>query len=100
MKWNLPLLFAVISIAGCATNSPVFSWYHPLGGEYLFSYDKGECESAVAEQGLTLGVELGGPFFQCMHQRGYYLVDSDGVIHNPESTPGTPGMVSASAAEG
>ena len=97
MKFNLLLLFAVLSIAGCASNGPTYSWYHPLGGEYLFAYDKGECESVVFEQGMARGTDLQGPFFQCMHQRGYYLVGADGVIRSPDVTRG---MVSAMRDEG
>ncbi|MEM9620314.1 MAG: hypothetical protein AAF993_01610 [Pseudomonadota bacterium] len=77
-------MFAVISIAGCTSNAPVFSWYHPAGGEYLFAFDKEACETDMLEQGLTLGVDQHGPFFQCMHQRGYYLVDNNGVVHSPD----------------
>jgi len=85
MKWNLLLIVVVVSIAGCTSNTPTFSWYHPMGGEYLFSFDRDACESAVHAQGLELGVDQQGPFFQCMHQRGYYLVDNNGVIHAPDT---------------
>jgi hypothetical protein len=75
---------AVLAISGCASQAPTFSWYHPQGGEYLFSFDAGECTEAVAQQGQQLGTDTQGPFFQCMHSRGYYLVDAQGIVQAPE----------------
>ncbi len=75
----------LISATACTHqhSAPTFSWYHPMGGEYLFTYDAGECESKVKEQGFSLGTDTHGPFFQCMHQRGYYLVDANGIVQAP-----------------
>jgi len=87
MKVQLNMVLITLALAGCVGQSPSFSWYHPMGGEYLFAYDSGQCESRVADQGLTLGTDIRGPFFSCMFDRGYYLVDSAGVIHEPPSTP-------------
>ena len=70
-------------LSACAAHSPDFSWYHPQGGEYLFAYDQGECETVVANLGLNLGADIDGPFFQCMHARGYYLVDANGIVQAP-----------------
>jgi len=75
---------ALLAISGCASQAPTFSWYHPMGGEYLFSFDAGECTEAVAQQGQQLGTDTQGPFFQCMHARGYYLVDAQGIVQAPE----------------
>ena len=94
MKYQIsPMLKVIASIAivlaavlgGCAQQPPEFSWYHPQGGEYLFAYDRGECENAVLQNGSELGTNLDGPFFQCMHQRGYALVDGDRVISPPST---------------
>lgn len=76
-------LLAVASVTGCAGQAPTFSWYHPSGGEFLFAYDMNECESAVTAGGSHLGTEIGGPFFQCMHERGYYLVDGERIVQAP-----------------
>lgn len=76
-------LFALI-LGGCAAQNSSFSWYHPQGGEYLFAYDRDHCTNVVQNQGLHLGTDLQGPFFQCMHQRGYYLVNSAGIVQSPE----------------
>lgn len=38
----------------------------------------------VQSQGLTLGTDLKGPFIQCMHQRGYYLVNGTGIVQVSE----------------
>ena len=75
---------ALLAISGCASQAPTFSWYHPMGGEYLFSYDADECTAFVAQQGEQLGTHTQGPFFQCMHARGYYLVDAQGIVQAPE----------------
>ena len=78
---NKILLFLTVgALGGCALKAPVFSWYHPQGGEYLFAFDSDECKAVVAEQGLQLGTDLDAPYFQCMQQRGYYLVGENGVI--------------------
>ena len=73
-----------LGAGGCATPGPIFSWYHPQGGEYLFVYDKDECINVLDVGGLTPGTQVDGPFFQCMIDRGYYLVDGDVVIRGPE----------------
>lgn len=57
-----------------------------MGGEYLFSYDANECETAVIDRGLQLGTDVQGPFFQCMHERGYYLVDANGIVQEPATS--------------
>ena len=62
-------------LGGCSTSGPVYSWYHPLGGEYLFAYDHIECVSELTDLGLTPGTNVDGPFFQCMQNRGYSLVE-------------------------
>jgi len=83
---NKPLAAALLALilGGCAGQNPTFSWYHPQGGEFLFAYDRDECTNVVQAQGLSLGTDMGGPFFQCMHQRGYYLVDDAGIVQAPE----------------
>jgi len=48
-----------------------------MGGEYLFSFDQGECQTEVLEQGLVLGTDPAGPFFSCMQSRGYALLSAD-----------------------
>ena len=68
---------------GCASAPAEFSWYHPQGGEYLFAYDKTECESSVLAQQQALGFDTNGPFFTCMRERGYALVDDNGVVQVP-----------------
>ncbi len=80
----LAAVLVALVLGGCAAQSPTFSWYHPQGGEYLFAYDRDQCTTAVQEQGLNLGTDLQGPFFQCMHQRGYYLVNDTGIVQAPE----------------
>jgi hypothetical protein len=79
-------MLGLCGLGGCAIQPAVFSWYHPQGGEYLFTYDSDECAERVSSAGMDLGTNLQGPFFQCMHQRGYYLVDADGIVQAPEQT--------------
>ena len=80
------LLLLVGMMGGCVQQAPVFSWYHPLGGEYLFAYDSNACETDLAEQGVAPGTDLEGPFFQCMHERGYFLVDANGIVQAPANS--------------
>jgi len=77
-------LAAAMAVGGCASNSPSFSWYHPQGGEFLFAYDRDDCTGQVERQGLVLGTDTRGPFFRCMHERGYYLVNEAGIVQAPE----------------
>ena len=70
-------------LIGCSTTPTEFSWYHPQGGEYLFAYDKGECETVTFAQQDALGYDTDGPFFTCMRQRGYALIDDNGVVQVP-----------------
>ncbi|MEE4280725.1 MAG: hypothetical protein V2I41_02200 [Pseudomonadales bacterium] len=84
MRKTALITVALLAISGCASQTPTFSWYHPMGGEYLFAFDAGECTEIVAQQGQQLGVDTQGPFFQCMHSRGYYLVDAQGIVQAPE----------------
>ena len=83
MKMKLFIALGVLALGGCAAQPASFSWYHPEGGEYLFAYDSNECTAAVASAGRQLGNDLNGPFFQCMHARGYYLVDGDRIVQAP-----------------
>ena len=76
MKRQICLFAFVLACVGCVQQSPQFSWYHPQGGEYLFAYDEGECASHVQNQGLALGIDPQGPFFECMRGRGYTLLDN------------------------
>ena len=75
---------ALLALSGCVGQAPTFSWYHPMGGEYLFTFDADECTASVEAQGQRLGTNTQGPFFQCMHSRGYYLVDARGIVQAPE----------------
>ena len=77
MKGTLLTILAVLAVSGCTAQGPVYSWYHPLGGEYLFAYDHGECVSEMQEMGLSLGNNTDGPFFKCMENRGYSLIGDD-----------------------
>ncbi len=83
MKRMFSLLIAIAWLGGC-TSSPNgatdFTWYHPQGGEYLFAFDQGQCESEIAGVGQTMGANVQGPFFACMEQRGYSLVDAQGRL--------------------
>ena len=83
MKLNIPGLLAGLLLGGCAAQPASFSWYHPAGGEYLFAYDSDECTETVAREGGELGTDTNGPFFQCMHARGYYLVDGEKIVQAP-----------------
>lgn len=83
MKAFISIIVAVGVLAGCQQQAPSFSWYHPQGGEYLFAYDKDQCEAAVVAEGLQLGADLSGPFFACMLDRGYYLVDGAKIVKAP-----------------
>ena len=83
MKVKTLIFVFCLAAGGCSHTSPTFSWYHPMGGEYLFSFDAGECESNVKRQGLSMGTDTQGPFFQCMHNLGYYLVDANGIVQAP-----------------
>ena len=76
MKNVTAVLAACALFAGCSAKPPVYSWYHPLGGEYLFAYDHDECVGELAESGLLPGADVNGPFFVCMRSRGYSLIDS------------------------
>jgi hypothetical protein len=78
------VVIVAFTLGGCAALRPSFTGYHPMGGEYLFAFDKDACEAKVTSAGLVMDADIQGPFFQCMHQRGYYLVDSDGgVVQTP-----------------
>lgn len=77
------LLILAVFATGCTLQPATFTWYHPMGGEYLFAYDQGECEAEATGQGTDLGTDIEGPFFQCMHQRGYFLVGANGVVQEP-----------------
>lgn len=83
MKPKLFIVAAFLALGGCAAQPSTFSWYHPEGGEFLFAYDSNECAEAVTAAGKTLGADLDGPFFQCMHARGYYLVDGERIVQAP-----------------
>ena len=86
MKKTFLLAVSLSFLSGCVAQQSSYSWYHPQGGEYLFAYDRDQCESASVEQGLALTSDIESPFFHCMHERGYYLVDGDVVIQGPETT--------------
>ncbi len=86
MKGHIAIVVLAIAASACSHQAPTFSWYHPMGGEYLFAYDADECKTAVNEQGRSLGTDTQGPFFQCMHARGYYLVDANGIVQEPTAT--------------
>ena len=55
----------------------MFTWYHPLGGEYLFAYDHNQCTAEVEALGMSPGADQNGPFFTCMRDRGYSLIGTD-----------------------
>ena len=72
---NMTIALCLLIIAGCTgTAAPSFSWYHPLGGEYLFEFDQKACEEQVILDGQVLGSDPEGPFFRCMEERGYSLI--------------------------
>jgi len=77
-------MFCVTVLGGCGhlagqpTNS--FSWYHPQGGEYLFAYDHNQCDALLASRGQRKGTAIDGPFFNCMRDRGYQLLDAQGEL--------------------
>ncbi len=79
-----------LATAACHTQSPEFSWYHPMGGEYLFDFDQNECKTTVSQQGLRLGTDPLGPFFSCMEQRGYSLITA---TLRKDPTPGLADLV-------
>ena len=81
------ILFTFSLLVGCASHGPVFSWYHPEGGEYLFAYDNTACTEAVEQMGQALGSRIDGPYFTCMLERGYYLVDGDEIVQAPSGAP-------------
>ena len=83
MKMKLFIIGAFLALGGCAAQPASFSWYHPEGGEFLFAYDSNECATTVAAAGHRLGADIDGPFFQCMHARGYYLVDGERIVQAP-----------------
>ncbi|MEM7001966.1 MAG: hypothetical protein AAF529_14350 [Pseudomonadota bacterium] len=79
------LLTATAGLGACAGQSPTsYSWYHPQGGEYLFDYDKNTCEAQHLEPSRKPGVE--GPFFSCMLDLGYYLVQDGQILRAPDET--------------
>ena len=80
-----PVIFVCLAamLGACSTAAPEFSWFHPQGGEYLFAFDSDECRTEVAAQGTTLGTDTSGPFFSCMHARGYFLVSGDRIVQAP-----------------
>lgn len=77
MKNVLLVITACLLFSGCSAKPTVYSWYHPLGGEYLFAYDHDQCAGELAQAGLVAGLDADGPFFSCMKSRGYSLVDSE-----------------------
>ncbi len=86
----ISIVLLSLATAACHTQAPEFSWYHPMGGEYLFDFDQNECQTMVSEQGLRLGSDPSGPFFSCMEQRGYSLITAS-VRKDP--TPGWADLV-------
>lgn len=74
MKVLFVVLFSLAVSACSSTQAPVYSWFHPQGGEYLFAYDQDECVAELAADGTQLGTDTKGPFFDCMRDRGYRLV--------------------------
>lgn len=83
---RVAFIAGLILITGCAQNAPSFSWHHPEGGEYLFAYDQTQCSEQVTASGAALGTDVNGPFFQCMLDRGYYLINQDRIVRAPSST--------------
>ncbi len=82
---NALLLAFIVGAGACTHQGPVYNWYHPLGGEFLFAFDANECRSAVAELGQQLGVDPSGPFFKCMENRGYSLVTAGNSAGDTQS---------------
>lgn len=76
MKNVIALLAACALFSGCTAKPPVYSWYHPIGGEYLFTYDHDQCVDKLAESGLVPGTDVNGPFFHCMQSRGHSLISA------------------------
>lgn len=93
MKRILSLGIAIAWLGGC-TSSPNgaanFTWYHPQGGEYLFAFDQKQCEIATAGANQRMSVNVQGPFFVCMEQRGYSLVDGQGRLLSAVNTTAEP----------
>ncbi|MEM7077188.1 MAG: hypothetical protein AAF513_01045 [Pseudomonadota bacterium] len=87
MKRLLVAMAVLLALGGCMTQGEVYTWSHPMGGEYLFAFDKAECEAGVGPTEVaqssdpSMGPE--GPFFTCMLDRGYYLVSERGVVRAP-----------------
>lgn len=79
------LLIVTATLGACAgQTSTSYSWYHPQGGEFLFAYDKNTCEAQQLDTSRKLGVE--GPFFSCMLDLGYYLVQDGQILRAPDET--------------
>ena len=68
------IALAAITSTACSQQPVAYGWSHPMSGEYLFAYDKRECNAQTPE---TANVQSAtqGPFFACMRARGYFLVD-------------------------
>ncbi len=78
------LLFFIAALGGCANSpAPEFSWYHPASGEYLFAYDAQKCRDQASARGQQFSTDPTSPFFACMYQLGYMLVDEQGVRSTP-----------------
>ncbi|MDA1075735.1 MAG: hypothetical protein O3A63_13380 [Proteobacteria bacterium] len=68
-------LLTSVMLPGCSTTPQEYSWTHPDGGEYLFAFDARQCDAfAVQATSLTDASEA-EPFFSCMQDRGYFLID-------------------------
>ena len=76
---------SVVTLAACqsAPQAEVFSWYHQLGGEYLFEFDSKACGVALDPASAN--------FFDCMYERGYVLIDDAGnIVSEPASVAQQP----------
>lgn len=83
MKSAVITLFLALGLGGCVNAAPEFTWYHPMSGEHLFAFDADECTDRSVAQGLAMTADVKSPFFSCMRQRGYSLVDAQGNQFEP-----------------
>ncbi|MEM1229815.1 MAG: hypothetical protein AAGI15_04700 [Pseudomonadota bacterium] len=80
------LLVLLAALGGCASApapAPEFAWYHPAGGEYLFAYDSQACQEEATARGQADSLDPTSPYFSCMYQLGYLLVDEQGLRSAP-----------------
>lgn len=84
MRISALVVIFTACLSGCAASSPSYLWHHPQGGEYLFAFDEKVCSDEARNVPVVRQHDVDGPFFACMYEKGYYLVNEDGIVRAPD----------------